>query len=151
NNNFGGVLGGPIIKNKTFFFGGYEGQREFVFSTQAVRVPSAADIAAARAVNAAFNGGQGRPENPLSTRLLALFPQPTSAAVAGNNFTVAAPNTNNSDNFLVRIDHNFNDRLTLNGRYVFGDGNQTFPLTTGNGSPLPQYQTVVPTRVQLFG
>src|SRR5262249_11687873 len=32
NNNFGGVIGGPIIKNRTFFFGGYEGQREFVFS-----------------------------------------------------------------------------------------------------------------------
>jgi hypothetical protein len=31
NNNFGGVLGGPIVKNRTFFFGGYEGQREFVF------------------------------------------------------------------------------------------------------------------------
>src|SRR5215470_10518137 len=31
NNNFGGVLGGPILKNKTFFFVGYEGQREFVF------------------------------------------------------------------------------------------------------------------------
>ncbi|MBO0724476.1 MAG: TonB-dependent receptor, partial [Blastocatellia bacterium] len=114
------------------------------------RVPSAADIAAARAVNAAI----GRPENPLSTQLLQqLFPTPNQnlTAATGNNYSFAAPNTNDSDNFLVRIDHNFSDRLTLNGRYVFGDGNQTFPLTSGNGSPLPQYQTVVPTRVQLFG
>ncbi len=66
NNNFGGVLGGPIIKNRTFFFGGYEGQREFVFSPSVVRVPSAADITAARASNAAA----GRAENPLSTRIL---------------------------------------------------------------------------------
>jgi hypothetical protein len=151
NNNFGGVLGGPIIKNKTFFFGGYEGQREFVFSPGVVRVPSAADIALARSINAGATGGPVRPENPLSASLLALFPQPTSAAPTGNNYSFAAPNTNDSDNFLVRIDHNFNDRLTLNGRYIFGDGNQTFPLTSGNGSPLPQYQTVVPTRVQLFG
>ncbi|HKE03347.1 MAG TPA: hypothetical protein VKE91_04775 [Blastocatellia bacterium] len=50
NNNFGGALGGPVIKNRTFFFGAYEGQREFVFSPSVVRVPSAADIAAANTV-----------------------------------------------------------------------------------------------------
>ena len=32
-----------------------------------------------------------------------------------------------SDNFLVKIDHRFSDRFNLSGRYVFGDGNQTFP------------------------
>ena len=148
NNNFGGVLGGPIIKNRMFFFGGYEGQREFVFSPGLVRVPSAADIAAARAQNAAL----GRAENPLSTSLLALFPTPTNpnATGAAPNFSFAAPNKNNSDNFLVKIDYRFSDRFNLNGRYVFGDGSQTFPLTSGNGSPLAPYQTVVPTRVQLF-
>ena len=147
NNNFGGVLGGPILKNRTFFFGGYEGQREFVFSPSVVRVPSAVDIAAARAVNAAA----GLAENELSTRILQLFPTANQSALTGNNYSFAAPNTNNSDNFLVKIDHHFNDRFNLSGRYVFGDGNQTFPLTSGNGSPLPAYQTVVPTRIQLFG
>src|SRR5262249_22841664 len=73
NNNFGGVLGGPIIKNRTFFFGGYEGQREFVFSPGLVRVPNATDLAAARAQNVAL----GRAENPLSRNLLGLFPTPT--------------------------------------------------------------------------
>ena len=34
---------------------------------------------------------------------------------------------------------------------MFGDGNQTFPLNSGQGSQLPAYQTVVPTRVQLAG
>jgi hypothetical protein len=152
NNNFGGVIGGPVIKNKTFFFTGYEGQREFVFSPQVARVPTAAEIALARANNAGANGGPVRPENPLGATILGLFPQPNMAAgPSGNNLAIAAPNTNDSDNFLVRMDHNFSDRLTLNGRYIFGDGNQTFPLTSGNGSPLPQYQTVVPTRIQLFG
>ncbi len=67
NGNFGGVLGGPLPflnfgegvpvfnsgKNRTFFFVGYEGQREFVNSPFVRRVPSAADIAAARAANTA--------------------------------------------------------------------------------------------------
>src|SRR5262249_49709518 len=147
NNNCGGALGGPVIKNRTFFFGAYEGQREFVFSPSVVRVPSAADIASARAANAAAS----RAENPLSTRILQLFPTANLNVTSGNNYSFAAPNTNNSDNFVVKLDHSFNDRFNLSGRYVFGDGSQTFPLTSGNGSPLPAYQTVVPTRIQLFG
>src|SRR5262245_50630844 len=147
NNNFGGVLGGPIIKNRMFFFGGYEGQREFVFSPSVVRVPDAADLTAARAANAAA----GIPENALSVRLLQLFPHPNLNAATGNNYSFAAPNTNNSDNLLAKIEHRFNDSYNLSGRYVFGDGSQIFPLTTGNGSPLPAYQTVVPTRIQLVG
>lgn len=147
NNNFGGVIGGPIIQNRTFFFGGYEGQREFVFSPSIVRTPSESDIAAARRANLVA----GFSENPLSTRILQLFPAANLNVATGNNYSFAAPNTNNSDNFLVKIDHRFNDRLNLSGRYIFGDGSQTFPLTSGNGSPLPAYQTVVPTRIQLFG
>jgi hypothetical protein len=147
NNNFGGVLGGPIIKNRTFFFGSYEGQREFVFSPSIVRVPSGADLTAARNANTAA----GIQENLLSTRLLELFPQPNLGVAPGNNYSFAAPNTNNSDNLLAKIDHRFSDRYGISGRYIFGDGSQVFPLTSGNGSPLPAYQTVVPTRVQLFG
>ncbi|MDQ6653321.1 MAG: TonB-dependent receptor, partial [Acidobacteriota bacterium] len=145
NNNFGGVIGGPIIRNRTFFFAGYEGQRESVFSPSAVLVPSAAAIATARALNAA----NGRPENPLSTRLLAFFPAENSSGT--NNYLFGAPNSNRSNNFLAKIDHRITSKLNMSGRYIFGQGTQVFPLTSGNGSPLPAYQTVVPTRIQLVG
>src|SRR5262245_10132373 len=147
NNNFGGVLGGPIIQNRTFFFGGYEGQREFVFSPSVIRVPDAADLTTARTLNAAA----GLQENNLSTSLLQFFPQPNLNVTSGNNYSFAAPNTNNSDNVVAKVEHRFNDNYSLSGRYIFGDGKQVFPLTTGNGSPLPAYQTVVPTRIQLAG
>src|SRR5215475_1926878 len=147
NNGFGGVLGGPIIDNRTFFFGGYEGQHEFVFSPSVVRVPDAADLAAARIANSAA----GLQENGLSTRLLQFFPEPNLNVTSGNNYSFAAPNTNNSDNVVAKIEHRFNDNYSLSGRYIFGDGKQVFPLTTGNSSPLPAYQTVVPTRIQLAG
>ncbi len=147
NGNFGGVVGGPIWKNRTFFFTGYEGQREFVNSPFQVRVPSAADIAAARAANTAA----GHAENALSTRLLTLFPTANLNVPTGNNYAFAAPNLNNSNNFLVKIDHRFSDNFSMSGRYIYGKGKQNFPLTSGNGSPLPLYQTVVPTKIQLFG
>ena len=161
NGNFGGVLGGPLPflnfgegvpvfssgKNRTFFFVGYEGQREFVNSPFVVRVPSATDIATARAANATA----GRAENALSTRLLTLFPTANLNVATGNNYAFAAPNLNNSNNFLVKIDHRFSDNFSMSGRYIYGKGEQNFPLTSGNGSPLPLYQTVVPTKIQLFG
>ena len=146
NSNFGGTAGGPIQHDRTFFFVGYEGERGRPSSSLAISVPGAADIAAARAANAAA----GRPENPLGAQILGLFPQENIPG-AKANYAYSLPNIIDSNNFLVKIDHRFSDRFNLSGRYVFGDGNQTFPLNSGQGSELPSYQTVVPTRVQLAG
>ncbi len=146
NNDFGGVFGGPLVHSRTFFFLGYEGQRERVTSPFAVNVPTAAQLADADAQNAS-RGITSR--NTLSTSVLGLFPPANSSGA--NNLVFAAPNQNGNDNGLVKIDHHFSERFTLSGRYVYGQGDQFFPLTAGNGSPLPPYQTVVPTRVQLAG
>jgi Carboxypeptidase regulatory-like domain/TonB dependent receptor-like, beta-barrel len=146
NNNFGGTAGGPLRHNQTFFFAAFEGERGRPNSTLAVSVPTAANIAAARNANVAAD----RPENPLGTRLLSLFPQENNPG-AGGNYVYSAPNILNSDNFLVKIDHRFSSRLNLSGRYVYGNGDQTFPLNSGQGSEFPPYQTVTPTRVQLAG
>lgn len=146
NSNYGGALGGPIKHDRTFLFAAFEGERGRPSSSLAVSVPSAADIASARASNAVA----GRLENPLGAKILSLFPQENISG-AKANYAYSLPNIIDSDNFLLKIDHRFSDRFNLSGRYVFGDGNQTFPLNSGQGSQLPPYQTVVPTRVQLAG
>ncbi|HYK62574.1 MAG TPA: carboxypeptidase regulatory-like domain-containing protein [Bryobacteraceae bacterium] len=146
NSNYGGTLGGPIVHDHTFFFAAFEGEKGRPSSSLAIAVPGAADISAARAANAAA----GRPENPLGARILGLYPQENIPG-AKANYAFSVPNIIDSNNFLMKIDHRFNDRFTLSGRYLFGDGNQTFPLNSGQGSELPAYQTVVPTRVQLGG
>ena len=145
NNNFGGVLWAARSSRTEHSSSAVTKVSANSSFRRVVRVPDAADIAAARAVNAVG----GPPENPLSTRFCNSSPA-ESGGDTGNNYSFAAPNTNNSDNFLVRSII-ASTTVNLSGRYVFGDGNQTFPLTSGNGSPLPAYQTVVPTRIQLFG
>ncbi len=146
NSNYGATMGGPIKHDRTFFFVGYEGERGRPSSSLAITVPSARDIGSARAANVAA----GRPENALGATVLSLFPSENNAG-AKANYVYSLPNIIDSDNFLVKIDHRFSERFNLSGRYVFGQGNQTFPLTSGQGSQLPLYQTVVPTRVQLAG
>ncbi|HWY77682.1 MAG TPA: carboxypeptidase regulatory-like domain-containing protein, partial [Verrucomicrobiae bacterium] len=74
NNNFGGSLGGPVLKDHAFFFFAYEGQRERVGSDFTLKVPSAAQIATAQAL-AVNNPVQTVPSvNPALIKITDLFP-----------------------------------------------------------------------------
>ena len=64
-------------------------------------------------------------------QILGLFPQENIPG-AKANYAYSLPNIIDSNNFLVKIDHRFSDRFNLSGRYVFGDGNQTFPSEFGS-------------------
>ena len=147
NNQFGASLGGPIIKDRTFFFLDYEGQREpvGVVTVSAVPTGSAAD-------------GSLQPSdavNPVIASLLALKPWPAPNLAKGALFepgtaSVVSPSYNNLTSFIAKIDHNFNPDNILTGRYFFGDSVQSFPLAlTASGGQLPGFNTFTPTRVQL--
>ncbi len=155
NNQFGGALGGPIRKDKTFFFIDYEAMREKGAEASTACVPTAQDIATATAAN-------GGVVNPVIAKLLALNPWPTpnlggsclSDGTDGQtpvtaNISLATPFSNRVDSAIVKIDHNFNTNNLLTGRYYVGDSSQSFPLALVGGGLVPGYNTSTPTRVQL--
>jgi outer membrane receptor protein involved in Fe transport len=146
NNNFGGSFGAPIVHNKTFFFGAYEGQRERVGSDFNLFVPTAAErtqaIAQAKLDNPAINTG------PTDAILAKFFPASTTGVVP-----FAVKDKNDGDNFILKLDHLFSSRYFLSGRYAFGQSTQAFPFGSlggfGSGSRLPAFTQTSPTRVQL--
>ena len=152
-NQFGGAIGGPIIKDKTFFFVDYEGVRETGAEASPACVPTDADILAN-----APTPGDLTSINPVIKKLLDQvhpWPKPTDPTTdcylnGGTNAALATPFSNRVDNGIVKIDHNFNKDNLLTGRYYIGDSTQLFPLALTGGGLLPNYNTRVPTRVQLI-
>jgi hypothetical protein len=146
NNNFGGSVGGPIRKDKTFFFLAYEGQRERVGSDFSLSVPIQQDIATARtealAANPAINA------TPLD-KVLALFPVSNTRSLA-----YSVRDQNDSNNFILKLDHHLTKSTTFTGRYAFGQSDQAFPLGSlggfGSGSRIANFEQLSPTRVQVL-
>jgi len=144
NNNFGGSLGGPVIKDRAFFFFAYEGQRERVGSDFTLAVPSTAQLAAAQALAV-----QTVPSvNPALIKITDLFPTSDTNALA-----YSVRDKNDSNNLIGKIDYRLNDNNSLSGRYAFGQSDQEFPLGSlggfGSGSRLANFAQISPTRVQV--
>jgi carboxypeptidase family protein/TonB-dependent receptor-like protein len=148
NNQYGASLGGPIVKDKTFFYLDYEGQQEPVGVVTIAKVPT----------GSASDGSlqpSDAPDNEVIAALLARKPWPAPNLAKGALFepgiaSVVSPSFNKLTSFIAKIDQNFNANNILTGRYFFGDSVQSFPLAlTASGGQLPGFNTFTPTRVQL--
>jgi len=109
-NQFGGSIGGPIIRNRTFFFANYEGLQQRVSQTLTADVPSAAFRA--------------RVTSPAVRQLVDIYPAGTQRT---SNADIDRVQANRSQSWQensasLRIDHRFNDNNTFFARYNTDDG-----------------------------
>src|SRR3984893_375602 len=170
-NQFGGTMGGPIHKDKTFFFAYYEGFRNRQGETDSSTVPSVnqrqGDFSAV--CPEGFTGGfchnsnhqlfnvflkQPYPNNqfplssinPISQGLLNYFPLPNSGT---NVFTSTQVVRQDTNQFGLRLDHYLAASDILNFRYAFSDGSQFTPIPTA-GASVPGFPVGQEQRAQNF-
>ena len=146
-NQFGADAGGPIVHDRTFIFGDYEGIRQGLGTTQVDTVPSPA-----------ARGGQlvAGPVtvDPKVAPFLALYPLP-NGAVSGDTgvYTLPSTTTTREDFFTTRVDHTISQHDTLFGTYMFDDGRTTSPDAFNDKlvATLSRRQAVVLGETHTFG
>ena len=130
-NDFGGFLGGPIRKDKTFFFFSYEGARLDLPQTTLTLVPSEYARKTAPAAIAPYLNAYPLPSD------MTITPGVYTSPFTGNYANRATLNATS-----LRIDHTFNDRFSIFGRYNYAPS-QIAGRESGGSVSLSTFQTTL--------
>ena len=140
NDQYGFSLGGPVIKNKLFFFMTGEAQEAIAAISLRDTHPSTAFVEQGRALLRRYN----IVESPLASRVLTAWPtRYNSLPATANNLVAGDQNDYDSYNGIAKIDYNINEKHSLAVRYYGGTGKQS----ASSGGSYREYFQVAPSRM----
>jgi hypothetical protein len=149
-NQYGASIGGPIFRDKTFFYFDYEGFRQVSGVTDTGTTLTQSEYDAIHSLNgltpqSLFSTANGTaqayaglipatggpvPINPVALNYLQLLPAPTNGNLASNH-TISPSKTQNYNTYDARIDHNLNDKNILFARFTYNTVNTFTPPAFG--------------------
>jgi hypothetical protein len=160
-NQFGGTLGGPIVKNRLFFFGGYEGNRQRLASVANVLVPTAAQRAGdytglpsifdPATTNRAANTRAPFPNNRIPTSrlstqamgILEYIPTPNSP---GDRYNTSRIGKLSNNQVNAKMDHRLTDKDSYFLRFTRDQRDETipgpFPIPGGDLQKVLNYNAI---------
>lgn len=160
NNQFGGALGGPVKKDKLFYFASWEATRDRQTGATIVTIPTATQISGdlSASPNQIYDPLTGNPDgtgrtpfankiipanriDPTAQKILALMPQPTSPNALTNNLYAAAPFGVNRTKLDAKVTWTPTSKLNINGRLGWLKYDMSNPPALGELGGVPTNST----------